>query len=102
MIDFLTDSSGVVFRGSWCREDPDDTAASTRVGTKQLSPNMGTRAGLEQSPTFSQAVLDRFPDVLVRVFGHCSSQENHDGGPGQLQPLDNHHGLAGMAGSLSH
>lgn len=75
MIDFLANPSGVIFRASGRRENPDDTAAATREWAKQLSPNMGTRARLAHAPTLVQGVLDGFPDELVRVFSHCCSQE---------------------------
>jgi hypothetical protein len=63
----------MVFRISWCREDPDDTAAATGVLAKKLPPNVSTRSGLLQAPTFPLGVLNRLPDVLVGVFVHRSS-----------------------------
>ena len=54
-------------------KDPDDTAATTGVRAKKLAPNVGTRTGLLQAPTFPLGVLNRLPDVLVGVFVHHSS-----------------------------
>ena len=69
IIDFLADPTGMILRVSWRGEDPDNATASTLVWTEQLSPNMGTRASLDQAPLFFLGVLDCLADVLVRVFG---------------------------------